>query len=373
MPDKTREERARDLLKNPNHNILRINDRHFQIKSLATNILYDITVNLNKWKCTCPDHKYRFAQCKHIKAVQISLELKREVRKRNKVTISPPTTTECRYCSSSNIKKYGILKNKYGDVQRYICDNCKKTFTFNQGFERMRSSPQTITTALQLYFTGESLRNIEQFLKAVHGKSVSHKTIHSWVKKYTKLMQEYLEKITPQVGSTWRADEVWVKIKGDTKYLFAMMDDETRFWIAQEVADSKFKHDARNLLRKGKEAMKTKPKIFVTDGLPAYNDAYKKEFWGKRRESTKHIRHISLHGDKNNNKMERLNGEFRDREKICRGLKKKDSVMFDGYHLFHNYFRPHMALKGQTPAEACGIEITGDNKWVTVIQNAKKQ
>jgi hypothetical protein len=30
------------------------------------------------------------------------------------------------------------------------------------------------------------------------------------------------------------------------KYVFAMMDDETRFWIAQEVADTKDKHDARH-------------------------------------------------------------------------------------------------------------------------------
>ena len=27
-----------------------------------------------------------------------------------------------------------------------------------------------------------------------------------------------------------------MKFKGDRKYLFAVMDDETRFWIAQEVS-----------------------------------------------------------------------------------------------------------------------------------------
>jgi len=32
-----------------------------------------------------------------------------------------------------------------------------------------------------------------------------------------------------------------------------------------------------------------------------------------------------------------------------------------------------MGLKGKTPAEACGIEIKGDNKWITVIQNASKK
>jgi hypothetical protein len=35
---------------------------------------------------------------------------------------------------------------------------------------------------------------------------------------------------------------------------------------------------------------------------------------------TEHIRHIRLAGDYNNNKMERLNGEIRDREKVMRGL-----------------------------------------------------
>ncbi len=39
------------------------------------------------------------------------------------------------------------------------------------------------------------------------------------------------------------------------KYLFAMMDDETRFWIAQEVAETKDKHDARNFFRMAKDLM----------------------------------------------------------------------------------------------------------------------
>jgi putative transposase len=73
-----------------------------------------------------------------------------------------------------------------------------------------------------------------------------------------------------------------------------------------------------------------------------------------------------------NNKMERMNGEFRDREKVMRGIKKDDSVMFDGYQIYHNFLRPHMGLDGKTPAEKCGIKIEGDNKWITLIQNASR-
>jgi hypothetical protein len=72
----------------------------------------------------------------------------------------------------------------------------------------------------------------------------------------------------------------------------------------------------------------------------------------------------------NNNKMERMNGEIRDREKVMRGLKKDDTPILKGYPIFHNYIREHEGLEGKTPAEACGIKMEGKNKWLTIIQNA---
>jgi hypothetical protein len=88
---------------------------------------------------------------------------------------------------------------------------------------------------------------------------------------------------------------------------------------------------------------------------------------------TEHVKHIALRGDRNNNKMERFNGEVRDREKVMRGLKNKDTPILSCYQLFHNYIRPHEGLDGKTPAEACGIKIEGQNKWVTLIENATKK
>ena len=34
---------------------------------------------------------------------------------------------------------------------------------------------------------------------------------------------------------------------------------------------------------------------------------------------------------------------------------------------------PHMNLDGKTLSEVAGIKIEGDNKWITLIQNAKKR
>ena len=67
-----------------------------------------------------------------------------------------------------------------------------------------------------------------------------------------------------------------------------------------------------------------------------------------------------------------MNGEIRDREKTMRGLKTKDNAILTGYQLFHNYIRTHEALNGKTLSEACGIKIEGENKWKTLIENARK-
>jgi len=186
-------------------------------------------------------------------------------------------------------------------------------------------------------------------------------------------MEKYIQKITPNVSDIWRADELYMKFKGDRKYVFALMDDETRYWIAQEVAQTKDTHDAKGLLKMGEEAMGKKPHVLITDGLQSYADAYK-ELWytHNRATQTRHIRHITIQGDRNNNKMERLNGEIRDREKVMRGLKNEDTPILKGYQIYHNYLRPHESLDGKTPAEACGVRIGGDNKWITFIQNASR-
>jgi putative transposase len=154
------------------------------------------------------------------------------------------------------------------------------------------------------------------------------------------------------------------------KYMYALMDDETRFWIAQQVADTKFTADIKPLFRKAEEFTARTPTVLISDGAPNYSQAFKDEFATLKSPKSRHIRHIRLQGDHNNNKMERLNGEVRDREKVMRGLKKINTPILTGYQLFHNYMRPHEALKGKTPAEVCGIEIGGDNKWKTIIENA---
>src|SRR5215213_7248150 len=149
-------------------------------------------------------------------------------------------------------------------------------------------------------------------------------------------MDKYLENLIPEVSNAWRTDELFLKVKRNNKYLYALMDDETRFWIAQQVGNTKYTEDVKPLLQKGKELTYKRPLSLISDGAPNFHEAYKKELFTLKSPRTRHISHIRLQGDHNNNKMERMNGEIRDREKTMRGLMKMDTPILTGYQIYYN-------------------------------------
>lgn len=143
------------------------------------------------------------------------------------------------------------------------------------------------------------MRNVQKFIR-LQGLNVSHVAIYKWIKKYVSLMQGCLDKIAPNVSDTWRTDELYLKVKGNTKYLYALMDDDTRFWIAQQIADSKYTQDVQPLFKQGKELAFKKPETLISDGAPNFHIAYKKELFSLKSPRTKHIQHILMRGDLTN-------------------------------------------------------------------------
>jgi putative transposase len=64
-----------------------------------------------------------------------------------------------------------------------------------------------------------------------------------------------LFKIKPNVIDAWRTDEhdeIFLKVNCNIKYLYALMDDYTRFWIALQIVDTKYTAKINPLFHKVK-------------------------------------------------------------------------------------------------------------------------
>src|SRR5208337_2578098 len=82
-----------------------------------------------------------------------------------------------------------------------------------------------------------------------------------------------------------------------------------------------FVNDARNPLQKAKSMTNVRPDAFVTDGLQAYREAVKAEFYDPEAFiQNPHLRLKDFETKPNNNILERLNGTFRERTKVFRSL-----------------------------------------------------
>jgi len=258
---------------------------------------YTITKTDNGLVCECPDHKTRKADCKHIKIV-LQVIMKNKCYQDNTFRIMERAKLQlCKFCDSGRITKKGTRKTKDGNTQIFKCLDCQKRFSTNFGFEKMRYDENVITGALQMYYSGMSTRDISNHYEMM-GIQVSDVAVYKWICKYSTMASKYLNEIVPRVGNWVRADEVWVKVAGEQKYLFASMDDDTRYWLASDLADTKFQHNADKLLELTKKTIGKTPRHFITDGLPAYKKSSKKVF-GKK---TNHMRHIHIQKDMNNNR-----------------------------------------------------------------------
>ena len=105
----------------------------------------------------------------------------------------------------------------------------------------MRHDYTTITGALQMYYSGMSVRYIENHYEMM-GIEVNHSSIYDWICKYSTMVSKYLNDIVPRTNDRMmvRADEVWIKVNGKQNYLFASMDDDSRYWLASDMAETKF-------------------------------------------------------------------------------------------------------------------------------------
>jgi transposase-like protein len=390
-----RELRGLAILSQPN-TVIQTGKDEWDVRSQSKDAYYTVTRTYPKdrknrkisiesqatWHCSCLDHQTRNVICKHCHAVQLSLKIAGDVEEHStpaQVEEAEPKIT-CPECKSANVRKWGIRKTTYGENQRFRCSECGHRFVIDRGFCRMKNSPKTITLTLDLYFKGVSLRKIADHLKQFEAVSVNQATILRWIRKYLKLLGGYAEKYKAEVGNIWHCDEttIFIKKEGEKKYfewIWNLMDSKTRYLLACQITQTRFKEDARKPLKKAKEITDVKPDAIVTDGLFAYNDAIKAEFFGLGRIQNPHVRLKDFEAHPNNNILERLNGTFRERTKVMRSLDSGIGAQefASGMQIYYNYIRLHQGIGGLTPAQLANIpiDLTG-NRWERMIGLAVK-
>lgn len=68
-----------------------------------------------------------------------------------------------------------------------------------------------------------------------------------------------------------------------------------------------------------------------------------------------------------NNRIERMNGTLRERVKVQRGWKTKETPLAEGNRIQYNFVKPHIALGGKTPAQTAGLDVKG---WKELMERA---
>lgn len=363
-----------------NNQIKRVSKTSYKVKSQTSETWYDVSLpyKTEKWICSCPDHTFRLVECKHIQAVIISKQLRNVIVTNSdlKEIENPSNELICR-CGSMNVIKDGIRKNKSGTIQRFKCKSCSKEWSDNLGFVNNKVNSRVITVALDLYFKGISLRKVKEHIKLFYGISVSHVAILGWIHKFGEVVAPFVDQFKPELSGVYHVDEMAIHVrkekieKGHYQWLWNMMDNTTRFWITSKVSQRREIEDAVAVFQEAKSKTQ-RPIAIVHDGLPAYDKAFKKEYYTNTNPKTRNVRSVSVRHNGLNQKVERLNGIFRDRERVMHGMNHRESSqkLIDAYRVHYNFVRQHDSI-GKTPAEEAGIKLQlGENKIESLIKLA---
>jgi putative transposase len=198
-------------------------------------------------------------------------------------------------------------------------------------FRYFNSSPEVIRLVVMMYIRYPlSLRQVEDILFE-RGVDICHETVRYWCNRFGPMFAAAIRKrrLDNRSFSHWRwhLDEVFVRINGETHYLWRAVDHEGE---VLEVFATKHR-DRRAALRFLKRAMKRygRPASIVTDRLRSYRAAM--NVIGNAADQTC--------GRWLNNRVENSHQPFRRRERAIakfRGMKTLQNNHFNhDRHLSH--------------------------------------
>ncbi len=145
-------------------------------------------------------------------------------------------------------------------------------------FRYFKTSPEVIRLAVMMYVRFPlSLRNVEDILHE-RGIDICHETIRYWWNRFGPMFAREIRKKRIHLSANysnwrWHLDEVFVRINGETHYLWRAVDHEGE---VLEAYVSK-RRDRKSALIFLKKIMKRygQPQAIVTDKLRSYRAAMK--------------------------------------------------------------------------------------------------
>jgi len=268
----------------------------------------------------------------------------------------------CKYCNSAHVRKYGLYKG----AQRYFCNDCGSKFKDDDTTYHMKTPANQVTSALNMFYEGMSIKAIRRNLQQEHGNMPSTATIYEWIQKFTQYATDSVKNYKPaKVGNTWVADETVLEIDGHNVWLWDLIDYDTRFLLSTRLSRSRTTRDAQMLYDRAVNMAGKEPEKVITDKLASYLDVD----WGK---DTEHIQSRPFAVENNTQLIERFHETLKQRTKVMRGLKNFDTAhdFIQGWLVHYNYLRPHTYLDDKTPAEVAGIDYPYKN-WADIIRKHK--
>ncbi len=212
----------------------------------------------------------------------------------------------------------------------------------NCPFRYFKTSPEIIRIAVMMYVRFPlSLRQVEDLLHE-RGIDIGHETVQAWWNRFgPTFAAEIKNKRSAQMraGTQWRwhLDEVFVRINGESHYLWRAVDHEGEV-LEAFVKKRRNRKAALMFLRK---AMKRygSPEVIVTDRLRSYHAAMR-EIGDEARQET---------GRWLNNRAENSHQPFRRRERAMARFRSSKSLQkFASIHAsVHNHFNQDRYLNSR--------------------------
>jgi putative transposase len=346
------------------------NNHSFTVKSQShPETTYQIQKHGKGYTCTC-EHYQQKQTCIHVLSVKFRIHLQQS----NKDIMQDKPT--CDHCKSHNVVMNGKRNNKSGIINRYLCKDCGHRFTDNQGFQKKREEPEKIALALDLYYRGLSIRKIAEHFQQVHNLNISHMTVYRWLIEYSRIASEWMQNQEVHTGERWHIDETVLNVNGEQRYLWNILDNETRFLLAMHVSKNRSLENTRIPIKKAKQQTNDRPTEVFTDGMMAYPPAIRRELGRNTNKNVKgrwspHVRVPSIRAKQSNNIIERFHGSEKERIKVMRGFDNDagcKSIM-EGYRVHYNLIRDHQTL-GITPGEMAGLSRIDGFRWLEVLKKA---